>query len=323
LLPRLEVLRIDGKGVGKWLVDGIAKSARPNLKDITLETSSSLGGASIIKGLSTAPNLERISLGYLSEELLASLAAMLSAARGGGTPLLRSLYQTGDYPEKLTLLAFARIGQWLPELTDLTVSFGLKERDYNCPGFGVHEVRWPLSIAPFATLRRLNLYRMSSLFGGHLTSAELKRLLQLVLTQCPRLEALALTHGVRYRAERGEAPSQLPELGDSLHAAPCLSSLVMLHLQDIAICPLELPLLESLRLLRLVNCGDASRTTPKMLVASLSDRCPKLDAQGCILLHEAHMETSESVTTYKVRTAFPASDISELSLAQIFAVLAS
>jgi hypothetical protein len=319
----LEVLRIDGKGVGKGLVDGIAKSARPNLKDITLETSSSLGGASIIKGLSTAPNLERISLGYLSEELLASLAAMLSAARGGGTPLLRSLYQTGDYPEKLTLLAFARIGQWLPELTDLTVSFGLKERDYNCPGFGVHEVRWPLSIAPFATLRRLNLYRMSSLFGGHLTSAELKRLLQLVLTQCPRLEALALTHGVRYRAERGEAPSQLPELGDSLHAAPCLSSLVMLHLQDIAICPLELPLLESLRLLRLVNCGDASRTTPKMLVASLSDRCPKLDAQGCILLHEAHMETSESVTTYKVRTAFPASDISELSLAQIFAVLAS
>ena len=219
MLPRLEVLRIDGKGVGKWLVDGIAKSARPNLKDITLETSTSLGGASIIKGLSTAPNLERISLGYLSEELLASLAAMLSAARGGGTPLLRSLYQTGDYPEKLTLLAFARIGQWLPELTDLRVGFGLKERDYNCPGFGVHEVRWPLSIAPFATLRRLNLYRMISLIGGHLTSAELRRLLQLVLAQCPRLEALALTHGVKY-AERGEAPSQLPELGDSLHAAP-------------------------------------------------------------------------------------------------------
>jgi hypothetical protein len=191
----LEVLRIDGKGVGKGLVDGIAKSARPNLKDITLETSSSLGGASIIKGLSTAPNLERISLGYLSEELLASLAAMLSAARGGGTPLLRSLYQTSVYPEKLSLLAFARIGLWLPELTDLRVGFGLKERDYSYyPGFGVHEVRWPLSIAPFATLRRPNLYRMISFSGGHLTSAELKRLLQLVLAQCPRLEALALTH---------------------------------------------------------------------------------------------------------------------------------
>ena len=320
----MEVLRIDGNGVGKGLVDGIAKSARPNLKDITLETSTSLGGASIIKGLSTAPNLERISLGYLSEELLASLAAMLSAARGGGTPLLRSLYQTGGYPEKLTLLAFARIGQWLPELTDLRVGFGLKDRDYShYPGFGVHEVRWPLSIAPFATLRRLNLYRMISFSGGHLTSAELRRLLQLVLAQCPRLEALALTHGVRYRAERGEAPSELPELGDSLHAAPCLASLLMLHLQDIAICPLELPLLECLRLLRLVNCGDASRTTPKMLAASLSDRFPKLDAQGCILLHEAHVGTPESVTTYKVRTAFPASDISELSLAQIFAVLAS
>ena len=321
MLPRLEVLRIDGNGVGKGLVDGIAKSARPNLKDITLETSTSLGGASIIKGLSTAPNLERISLGYLSEELLASLAAMLSAARGGGTPLLRSLYQTGRYPDKLSLLAFARIGQWLPELMDLRVGFGLKERDYRHNDYS--EVRWPLSIAPFATLRRLNLYRMISFSGGHLTSAELRRLLQLVLAQCPRLEALALTHGVRYRAERGEAPSELPELGDSLHAAPCLASLVMLHLQDIAICPLELPLLESLRLLRLVNCGDASRTTPKMLAASLSDRCPKLDAQGCILLHEAHMETPESVTMYKVKTAFPASDISELSLAQIFDVLAS
>ena len=319
------MLRIDGNGVGKGLVDGVARSARPNLKDITLETSTSLGVASIIKGLSTAPNLERITLGYLSEELLASLAAQLSSARGGGTPLLRSLGETSTYPDKLSLLAFARIGEWLPELTDLRVGLNLKKRDYNyCPEFRVQEVRWPLSIGHFASLRRLNLYRMIAFSGGHLTSVELKRLLQLLLAQCPRLEALALTHGLKY-IERGEDPAELPELGDSLHGAACLSSLVMLHLQDIATCTLDLPRLESLRLLRLVNCGDLSRTEPNMLLASLSDRCPKLDAQGCILLHAVPRETPESVTMrpYKLRTAFPASDISGLSLAQIFDALAS
>ena len=112
-------------------------------------------------------------------------------ARGGGAPLLSRLRETDGYGSKLGLHGCCALGELFPELRELTIgTFCLTGPSPYLPAL-------PLCLP---NLRILHVRGMCNRFdfsgaSPHLSSAALRSVLGLLVTQCPRLEALCLGHG--------------------------------------------------------------------------------------------------------------------------------
>jgi hypothetical protein len=269
--PDVEKLSLTGNAVNKKLLVAIDSVDRPKLRHLALEWGT-VGASTVLSILKRAPNLTSITSPNLNTEVLRGFAMLLHGSRGGGTPLLTSLRQVGMYNDKLTVFDGCGACRLFPELTDLVVSFQLVGPAPQLPS-------QPLA---GANLRRLHIFRMIRSFDSspdvHLSTGCLSALVHLLVSKNPRLEALSLTHGKKVIG-RNESLPPLPKLGRALANVALPRSLIMLHLQDIIVCPEDVAMVElpELAFVRLVHCGPDAHAA----IDTLISLCPKLKTCIC------------------------------------------
>ena len=167
----------------------------------------------------------------------------------------------------------------------------------------------------------------------HLSTQSLASVLRLLVSQCPRLEALCIGHGRKY-VSRAEVMPPFPRLGTALSdpAIGIASSLVMLHLSDILvdtesvsdILGLSLP---RLTFVRFVHCGPDAQAAADALVS----QCAALTSDGCVVRAEREMDRAlqeqcapNAPGSIRVRArhlGFPTGDLAGLSLDGVLRVL--
>ena len=142
------------------------------------------------------------------------------------------------------------------------------------------------------------------------------------MSQCPKLEALGLSHGRKYLS-RGETMPPFPSLLGAFEQCRLPTSLVMLHLQDIIVQPTDFAAchLPELALLRMIDCGDQAAESAHAMRLT----CPKLTPAGCIITGDTtgyFKLTQETHPRVKaVHCCFPADDLHGLSLDGVIDVL--
>ena len=266
----VSTLLVTGGAVNKKVLEAMSKVAWPKLRTCMLECTPNMGHGALLSALRGAPNLTSFSIGQLTRPLIDGLSSQLREARGGGAPLLTRLSQFDTYADKINVQTVLFLHDRFPELTDLHTNLDLRGPD---PVLSTHSLNC-------TNLRRLCIYRMISFSADHLSSEVLAELVQLLLRNCTRLEALALVHGIKYTSRSGTIPD-FPRLGSSFSRIQLPQSLRLLHLEDIVVdescfATCDLP---QLCLLRLINCGDQARDAAHELVR----RCPQLNPEGCVV----------------------------------------
>jgi len=285
MFPQVRRLRVTGAAVVKAVLVSMAKVERPALRELTLEFGQT-APATVLALLAKCPNLDRLCATQLNTTVAEGYAALQRTARHGGTPVLTRLHHMQQYSDKLSVFDGCLLGARYPELKELGISFELMGPSPHLPSTPLHG----------PNLRRLHLHKMCRSFGPaegaycHLSSGCLGAVLRLLVSKCPRLEALCLCHGRKYLS-RGEALPPLPHLGATFTdgSVELPRTLVMLHLQDIHVSPpaLETCALPELVLLRLIGCGpDAQATADAMRASAAADgcACPRLTEEGVVLV---------------------------------------
>ena len=310
----VSTLLVTGGAVNKKVLEAMSKVAWPKLRTCMLECTPNMGHGALLSALRGAPNLTSFSIGQLTRPLIDGLSSQLREARGGGAPLLTRLSQFDTYADKINVQTVLFLHDRFPELTDLHTNLDLRAPD---PVLSTHSLNC-------TNLRRLCIYRMISFSADHLSSEVLAELVQLLLRNCTRLEALALVHGIKYTS-RSETIPDFPRLGSSFSRIQLPQSLRLLHLEDIVVdescfTTCDLP---QLCLLRLINCGDQAMGAAHELVR----RCPQLNPEGCVVPTAEEPlpkidHNTPATTRAKIRQ-FPLSDVSSLSYKELLGALTS
>lgn len=271
--PDVTELQLTGSAINKQCLAALASVARPGLRRLMLDAGGNIGDKTWLATLAAAPGLESLStLKALGKDVLSMYAAKCREARSG-QPLLTRL-ETRETLDGLGLGAFCQLGKRFPELTDLCTRLTLGGAEHGADGLSYRP-----PFAPMANLRRLTLNHLIYFAGDHLSSGSLGDLLGLILPACPRLECLAIDHGIKYTSSvelKRDGQQQLPALAGALTRTPLPSSLVLLQLQNILVTPSDFDEchLPELTLVRLLGCGPAALEVARQLAES--ERCPKL-----------------------------------------------
>lgn len=334
MFPKVRRLRVTGAAVVKKILVDMARIERPALRELTLEFGQT-APATVLALLAKCPNLDRFCATQLNTTVAEGYARLQREARQGGTPLLTRLHHMQQYSDKLSVFDGCMLGTRFPELKEVGLSFELMGPSPSLPSTPLHG----------PNLRRLHLHKMCRSFGPdhnsycHLSSGCLAAVIRLLVSRCPRLEALCLCHGRKYLS-RGETLPPLPRLGTTFTdgSVELPRSLVMLHLQDIHVAPadLETCALPELVLLRLIGCGPEAQATADAMRASVAKvcTCPKLTGEGVVVVEsetsfncysypkfEGPDATVNAARNFAKYTKFPLEDLSGLRLAGVVDVL--
>jgi len=283
MMPGLTKLDLGGKKISSAVVAHFAKQpAAKNLESIALDSDCKVKLPDLLTLLATAPNLKSLRASNMSSsdiftgstvDDLELMALSMPKARNGGTPLLSSLDLTGGWRGCETpCSSFSKLGSRFPELEVLRL------KGCSPPSLPPSFLDVWNSVVPMARLHTLSVgcLMKSSFFGPHLTTEELGNSVLGILSCCPRVEHLSLTHDTMWGGSK-KNPREvgpLPSANGAFDGLP--ASLVTLSISHIFVTEEDFldcqPTLPKLRRLSLRGCGPKANNVGEKLEAS----CPEL-----------------------------------------------
>ena len=276
-MPALTSLSLSGKKITNAVLTHTAK--QPGARNLTTlkltDISGSTHASEAAKLLQVTSKLTSLSIAsHLgNEDTLSGFAHTLRTARGGGSPLLKTLDLTKSFGGTCTWASMRKFGTLFPELEELHINT-VNDSHY---GDSAHRSLTFADSFSMVRLPRLKVLKIDELSGFtcNMGSDEFNIGFKGVFEACPVLEVLKIKHGMMWTGGSAPKPMQPLPTADQDTFDELPESLKILELEQILFLTTEVfdtAHLPNLKSLTFKKCGIYAEAIAKKLV----DVYPKL-----------------------------------------------